>query len=133
MKKKKIVIGAICAVLLICAAAFFTAHQNSVVYGLSEGTYSSQTDSSQITFDIKDDGSISYVYKIHEEVKMQGGASFKLGKLVLKSDNAEDIYKFKITDNDYIEFISSKSSDLYMDDGITLFENGAAFKFSDEG
>ena len=132
MKKKKMVIGIICAILLICAVGIFLTTRNSVKYGLSEGTYSSEFDSSQITFDIKDDGSISFVYKINGQVTMQGGANIERGNVVLTPDKTEDVYTFEIIDNDYIGLVAKKSSNLYMDDGIALFENGATFKFSDE-
>lgn len=132
MKKKRMVIGGICTVLLICAVAIFITAQNSVRHGLSEGTYSSESDSSRITFDMENDGNISFVYKIHGEATMQGGANIERGKVVLTPDSTEEIYKFEIIDNDYIGFIAKKSSVLHMDDGITRFENGATFRFINE-
>ena len=131
MKKKRWAIGGACIVLLICAAVLFMVGKNSVIYGLSAGTYSSEFDSSQITFDFAQD-SISFVYKVHGEITMQGSANIENGMVVCTSDNAEEMYRFKIIDNDYIGLVTKHSNVLYMDDGITPFENGATFKFSDE-
>ena len=133
MKMKRTIKIALCAGLLLAAAAIFFLPRSRTVYGISEGTYRMVTEDGSETaqsvyFDMSGE-KIRFVFGMDPRMSFTYTGTAQLnGKVRLQAENGGETWIFDVPDNDTIVFVRNGSSDVM---GENL-PDGAVFRYVSE-
>lgn len=133
MRTKRTIKIALCAGLILAAAACFLLLRSKTVYGISEGTYRMVTEDGSgnapaIHFDMSGE-KIWFVFGMDPRMSFAYTGTVQLdGKVRLRADNGGNVWIFQVPDNDTIVFVRSGSSDFMGED----LPDGAVFRYVSE-